>query len=226
MNGAIKLTPLYVTARQLDAHFTEQQGWHIPEVYRTVEAEVAAARRGVVLADETPNGKLTVEGDRAEAVLQAVFDAPPPAIGAGVLVEANRVYRLRDDRFFVGTPPGGEEAALERLAEVAQSSGCTVTDMNLGRAEIRAVGPASQDLMGKVCGLDFHPAAFADCTARQSSLARTAQLIIRRDIGPLPAFSIIGARSLGAYLWDTLAEAGREWGLVPVGRAALDALAD
>ena len=225
MNGAIKLTPLYVTARQLDAQFAEQQGWRVPEVYSTVEAEVAAARRGVVLVDETPNGKLTVEGDRAEGVLQAVFDAPPLAIGAGVAVEAARVYRLRNDRFFVGTPPGGEGAALLRLAEAAKASGCTVTDMTHGRAEIRAVGPASQNLMGKVCGLDFHPTTFPDWTARQSSLARTAQLIIRRDIGPLPAFSIVGARSLGAYLWDTLAEAGREWGLLPAGRGSLDALA-
>ena len=61
-------------------------------------------------------------------------------------------------------------------------------------------------------------------TAKQSSLAKTTQLIIRRDIGELPAFSIIGAQSLGPYVWDTMIEAGREFGLVPIGRAALDVL--
>jgi sarcosine oxidase subunit alpha len=88
------------------------------------------------------------------------------------------------------------------------------------------IGSASQELLSKVCGLDFHPTAFPNETAKQSSLAKTAQLIIRRDIGELPAFSIIGAQSLGPYVWDTMMEAGKEFGLVPIGRAALGVLAD
>ena len=63
-------------------------------------------------------------------------------------------------------------------------------------------------------------------TAKQSSLAKTTQLIIRRDIGELPAFSIIGAQSLGPYVWDTVMEAGREFGLVPIGLSVLDMLAN
>ena len=88
------------------------------------------------------------------------------------------------------------------------------------------IGPASQELLSKVCGLDFHPSVFPNETAKQSSLAKTTQLIIRRDIGKLPAFSIIGAQSLGPYVWDTPMEAGREFGIVPIGRAALAALED
>ena len=79
-----------------------------------------------------------------------------------------------------------------------------MTDVTHGRSEIRVVGPASTSLMRKVCGLDFHPEAFPDGAARQSDVAKTTQLVIRRDIGELPAFSVIGARSLGAYLWDTM----------------------
>ena len=52
------------------------------------------------------------------------------------------------------------------------------------------------------------------------------QLIIRRDIDELPAFSIIGAQSLGPYVWDTMMESSREFGVVPIGRAALAALGE
>ena len=86
------------------------------------------------------------------------------------------------------------------------------------------IGPDSQVLLSKVCGLDFHSSAFPNETAKQSSLAKTTQLIIRYDIGELPAFSIIGVQSLGPYVWDTLMEAGREFGIVPIGTAALAAL--
>ncbi|MBI1928027.1 aminomethyl transferase family protein [Candidatus Poribacteria bacterium] len=235
---SIRLTPLYSIAQRLGAQFTEPNGWRIPEVYTTLEAEIAAARRGVALADETSNGKVLLQGVQVEAVLQEAFDLPTLAIGAGVTIRGGEeerkdthhsplhVYRLRNDRFFISTPPGGEDAALEKLTETMRASGhfVTVTDVTHGRTEIRAIGPASRELLSKVCGLDFHPSAFPNSGAKQSSLAKTTQLIIRRDISELPAFSIIGARSLGAYVWDTIMDAGREFGLAPIGWAAIRAL--
>lgn len=229
-NTPMKLTPLYPIAQRLGAEFTEQRRWCIPEVYTTQEAEIAAARSGVVLADESPNGKLTVEGAQAGAILNAAFDPDLPslAINAGAVVAPDRIYCLRGDLFFVSTSPSSENAVRKKLTTAIEASGdfVTVTDMTHGRAEIRVIGPASQELLSKVCGLDFHPAEFPDGTAKQSSVVKTTQLIIRRDIGELPAFSIIGAQSLGAYVWNTIMEAGGEWGLAPIGRAAIEALAE
>jgi sarcosine oxidase subunit alpha len=223
-NKPIKLTPLHTIAQRLGAQFTEQRRWRIPEVYTTLEDEITAAREGVVLADESPNGKLTIEGDGAESVLSAAFDVPTLAIGEGF----NRIYRLRSNFFFISTPPGGETAARKKLTTTVEKSEqfVTVTDITHGWSEIRVIGPASQELLSKVCGLDFHPTAFPDGAAKQSSLVKTAQLIIRRDIDELPTFSIIGAQSLGAYIWDTMVEAGQEFGLLPIGRSALGMLED
>jgi glycine cleavage system aminomethyltransferase T len=60
--------------------------------------------------------------------------------------------------------------------------------------------------------------------AKQSGFAKTNQLIIRRDIVGLAAFSIIGARSLGEYLWHTVIEAGCEWDITLIGQSALNTL--
>ena len=218
----VKLTPLHATAQRLGATFTEQGGWRIPEVYTMSEAEIAAAQGSLALADETPNGKLLLEGDQAESVLMDAFDLGSLKINEG----SDGIYRLRNDLFFISTPPGREVSTQKKVAAASAASEqfVTVTDIIHGRAEIRVIGPASQALLSKVCGLDFQPSVFPNETAKQSSLAKTTQLIIRRDIGDLPAFSIIGAQSLGPYVWDTLMEAGREFGVVPIGRAALDAL--
>ena len=215
----IKLTPLYSIAQRLGATFTEGQGWCIPEVYTTLEDEITAARKRIVLADETPHGKLLLEGDQAESVLMDVFDLGSLKINEG----RAGIYRLRNDLFFISTPPGREVRAQKKLtaSSTASDQFITITDVTHGQAEIRVIGPASQELLSKVCGLDFHPSAFPNETAKQSSLAKTTQLIIRCDIGKLPAFSIIGAQSLGSYVWDTLTETGREFGIVPIGRAAL-----
>ena len=218
----IKLTSLYSIAQRLGATFTEQREWCIPEVYTTLEAEVAAARERIALADEMPNGKLLLEGDQAESVLMAAFDLDSLQINEG----RDGIYRLRNDLFFISTPPGREVSTQKKLttASAASEQFVTVTEVTHGRVEIRVIGPDSQALLSKLCGLDFHSSAFPNETAKQSSLAKTTQLIIRRDIGELPAFSIIGTQSLGPYVWDTMMEAGKEFGLVPIGRAALAAL--
>ena len=224
----IKLSPIFPIAQGLGARFVDGDGWRVPEVYTAVEAEVEAARQGVALADETPNGRLEIQGLQAEAVVSQVFALPALAVGVGATSASARIYRLRPDHFFVSTPPGGEAAVQERLTGATREAGLfvTVTDITQGGAEIRVIGPTSPELLRKVCGLDFELAAFPDGEARQTSAARTAQLIVRRDCGPLPAFSLIGRRSLGAYLWDVLMRAGREWQAAPIGRAALEALAE
>ena len=60
----------------------------------------------------------------------------------------------------------------------------------------------------------------ASSSSRLISLVKSSDLALWRS----GIFSVIGARSLGAYLWDTMMEAGQEWDAVPIGRAALRAL--
>ena len=218
----VKLTPLHSITQRLGATFTEGQGWRIPEVYTTPEDEITAARERIALADETPNGKLLLEGAEAESVLMDALDLDSLKINEG----REGIYRLRSDIFFISTPPGKEVSTQRKLtaSSTASDQFVTITDVTHGRAEIRVIGSASQELLSKVCGLDFHPSAFPNETAKQSSLAKTTQLIIRCDIGELSAFSIIGAQSLGPYVWDTLMEAGREFGIVPIGSVALATL--
>lgn len=215
----VKLTPLHSITQRLGATFTEGQGWRIPEVYTTPEDEITAACERIALADETPNGKLLLEGAEAESVLMDALDLDSLKINEG----REGIYRLRSDLFFISTPPGKEVSTQRKLtaSSTASDQFVTITDVTHGRAEIRVIGSASQEILSKVCGLDFHPSAFPNETAKQSSLAKTTQLIIRCDIGELSAFSIIGAQSLGPYVWDTLMEAGREFGVVPIGSVAL-----
>ena len=223
---AIKLSPLHVVAKKSEARFTEAQGWSVVEEYGAPEAALRAARTKVAIVDATLNGKLIVEGGEAEALLGAVLDISDLAINTGTIVSGVGVYRLRTDHYFVGTEPGEEDEIQRRLMEgMAQQGGLiTVTDFTHGRSEFQLIGPDSQGLLGKMCGLDFHCSAFVDGAAKQSSVAKTNQLIIRSDIGTIPKFIIIGTRSLGQYLWETILEAGREYDLIPMGQSVLRTL--
>lgn len=216
----VKVSPLHETARDLGAQFTQASGWRIPDVYSTLEAEVSAAKRGVALADETANGKLLVEGRNAGII----FDSQEVEAGGGVAVDSERVYPLRGDCFFVSTHPGQDIAVRRRLMERASARFVTVTNLTHAWSEIRVLGTSAATLMCRVCSLDFADCAFPDGAAKQTSVARTSQLVIRRDIDDMPAYSVLGARSLAAYLWDILMEAGVDLRIGPVGRGAVRAL--
>ena len=225
--SATALSPLHSRLQSLDAEFAGRDGWQVAE--RFPEAGPDAASRGVAIADESANGKLQVQGEEAEGLVRAAFSAPDLAVGKSASIEAlgGRVCRLRRDLFFIGTAPGEVAAALDGLRRELQAAGqprAAVTDLTHGRSELRLAGPAAPELMSKVCGLDFDLGRFSDGDARQSSVARTRQLIVRGDVGGLPSYSLIGGRSLGAYLWDTLMQAGAEFAVAPLGLRDLRAL--
>jgi sarcosine oxidase subunit alpha len=96
--------------------------------------------------------------------------------------------------------------------------------MTHGRSQLLVVGPNAAVLLGRLCGLNFHDSQFPNLAARQSSVAKTRQLILRQDYGPLRLYSLIGSRSLAAYLWKVTLEAGRDLSIIPIGQETIDAL--
>ena len=226
-----KLTPVHDAARELGANFVDLAGWQMPQVFTTPEEEVTVARQSVALADGSASGKILVEGWPAEIVLQATFAIPSLAIGQGVIVDSKRVYRLRVDQFFIHLDPGTEGAATETLTGEEEKSDelVTVTDITHGRADLLLVGPQCTELLSRLCSLDFHPSQFPDLCAKQGSVAKTRQLLLRHDLktrdeAPIPSFSVIGDRSLAAYLWQTILQAGQDLDLAPIGQSALERL--
>ena len=180
------------------------------------------ARQAVALCDQSHNGKIRVEGQTAAEFLQA----SDLAINQGKHTAIGSVYRLRQDLLFISTQPDTVREIVADLVKMGNGREdlITITDVTHGHAELWLVGPKSAELLSRLCGLDFHESQFPDGTAKQGSVAKTAQLIIRRDCAQLPAYAIIGARSFGTYLWQTILEAGADLGLEPMGQAALEQL--
>jgi sarcosine oxidase subunit alpha len=135
------------------------------------------------------------------------------------------IFRLRTDQFFVSTTAGEAEGVTAELTAARSAEGLvTVTDVTHGRSQLLVIGPKAAELLGRLCGLDFHDGRFPNLSARQSSVAKTRQLILRQDIGSLPAYALIGSRSLAAYLWETTLEAGRDLAVLPIGQETIDGL--
>ncbi|MCP5096370.1 MAG: aminomethyl transferase family protein [Chloroflexi bacterium] len=224
---AKKHTPIFEVAKREHAKFDDLQGWQVVQSFGSMQQETAVLTQAIALCDLSHNGKIRVEGNAAGAMLMA--DAL--AIGESKAVDYGWIYRLRRDLFFVSTAAGdvvdtpalsAVETAVSLTQQAADSPDLiTVTDVTHGNAELWLIGPYSAELLSRLCGLDFHDSEFPNGMAKQSSVAKTTQIIIRRDLGNMPAYALIGGRSLAVYLWQTILEAGQDLGIQPVGLEAL-----
>lgn len=228
MQTMIRLSPLHQKQLSLGATFGKVSKWQVAQTFSQHSTETSTAQEDVTLSDLSDRAKVMIEGDGAEALLKSVYAVSNLAINAGKTIGNDlHVYRLRRDRFYISGPTGTETTIVEQLNTALSQidSLTTVTDVTNGRAELLLVGPKSAECLSRLCGLDFYESEFPKHTAKQSSVAKTRQLVIRRDMGELPTYTLSGGRSLAVYLWETIMEAGRDLQIRPMGRKALEALA-
>lgn len=193
MKKVLKQSPIHIDKQLV---YGDYHGWSLPTIYSDGSHELTQAQASVVLADGSVNGRYLVEGGVDEGLIDG------------------EVYRLRPDLWFVRTRPGQTLTLPNTTAHV------TLTDMTHGYAEIHIIGPHSATLISRACGLNFSDKAFPNQTAKHSSVAKTRQLIIRHDLGDMPAYALIGERSLATYLWETLLVSGRDLSIIPIGQTA------
>jgi sarcosine oxidase subunit alpha len=207
----------------MGARFTEGAGWEVPALFSMAEAEINTARTHVGLADVSDRGKILVAGKTAGTILSLTDSLE---VGQGVVQGGRSIFCLRPDQFFVTTTAELTDSTTAELTDAAEKSAdlITVTDLSHGRSQLLLIGPKAAELLGRLCGLDFHDSRFPNQTAQQSSVAKTRQLILRQDNGTIPAYALIGSRSLAAYLWQTTLEAGRDLQILPIGQASLDSV--
>jgi heterotetrameric sarcosine oxidase gamma subunit len=218
-------SPLEPTWTQLGATMAQLDGgWRVPASFAGSELELRVARQAVVLGDDTARGKIRLQGEVVAQVVRQTLGDAPDEVGMVAHAGAAEISRLRPDLCHVGTPAEAHVETLAALRSTSRDMPITITDVTHGRFELRLVGPAAPTLLSKVCGLDFDADVFSADQARETSVAKTYQLLIRVDAGELPAYRLLGGRALGAYVWETLMVAGRDLGIAPIGHAALQIL--
>ena len=208
MSTPINISPLLAVASTQLAPVQHQTGWSVLEL----PAQTGALR----MYDHSAHAKLIVEGAGAPQLLATVWSGTPTAINAGWTDGQVGVYCLRPDRYLVHGA-AGTDAALEARVRGALPAGAllTVTNITHGRAEIQLAGEHCVALLSRLCALNFAAHEFPNMYAKQTSVAKISQVVVRCDEGTQPAYTLIGARSLGQYLWAALLAAGIDFGAFP-----------
>jgi heterotetrameric sarcosine oxidase gamma subunit len=106
--------------------------------------------------------------------------------------------------------PGTAEGAAFRVARTGFTS---VIDLTHGRALMRLSGADSHRLLAKLCSIDLADHMAPNGAAFRATIAKLVTDIIRDDIDSTPSYLLHCETSSGQYLFDTLLDAGDEYGI-------------
>ena len=181
-------------------------------------AEAPRFESPVVTAYETsPDAPLRLADE--SATRKTIVRADPvsyPAAQLGVDFGASRVL---DDVLVCGQRPGewmllGTAAANDALTGQLDASGhVSLIDHTHARALFRLSGADASRTLEKLCDLDWSDAMTPDGAVTSGVVARVTCDLARNDQAGSPSYLILCDRSFGQYLFDTLLDAGTEFGI-------------
>ena len=225
----IALSALYYMQVALCAVMVDGDGWRRPARFTSAEEELELLQGAVGLCDVSPSGKLLIQGEAIDALLDAAFpDMGPLDTGrvqrqpfkGGTGVHEVILARLADDELLVLSAPGLAPSVAELLSEAPVECGHAV-DITSSLTGVKIAGPLAQRLLAAVTELDTSPEPFPDMSCAQTKVAEVHGTLLRRDAGALLSYELYFDRGFGEYMWDALMEAGEVYGVAPFGIEAM-----
>ena len=222
--GPLRRTAMYRSQVALGARFREEAAWMIADVYTSAEEEARTARAGVGLVDVSAAAKLAVRGADAATVVQKIMGQDAPGAGRALRARVDGaeaiVCRVAPDELLVLAAARHQQAAADLLTQACKAVPCAhVTDLTSTYAAIDVVGPRTLALLERLVPLDLSPAATPALAVVRGELAHVRAILIRLDHPHVAAVRALVPRECGAFVWNTLYEAGHDLGLTCVGSA-------
>ncbi|MFO1122379.1 MAG: FAD-dependent oxidoreductase [Hyphomicrobiales bacterium] len=179
--------------------------------------------------DQASFAKYSVEGRDACKVLNRIsannVDVEPGRIvytqwlnDRGGIEADLTVTRLAEDRFLVvtGCAPQTRDMAWLKRHTPADAS-CVATDITSGLPMIAVMGPKSRALLERLSGADLSNAAFPFGTSQEIEIGyarvRASRITYVGELG----WELYIPTEFAAHVFETLQEAGRDFGLTPAG---------
>ena len=230
---ALKRTALNSLHKALGAKMVEFGGWEMPVEYSGIIQEHLAVRRAAGLFDVSHMGEIEVSGPHALSLLQHItsndasrlkdFQAQYSALmhPKGSAVDDCVVHRLAKDHYFLCVNAANADRDFDWMVQHI-SVGAEVRNVSGEYAQLALQGPGALGIISKVAdtpvaGLKYYWFCRTRCCAVEGILARTGYT--GED-----GFEFYFPPAESEKVWNTLIEAGKPEGLVPVGLGARNTL--
>ena len=212
------------THRDAGAELGERAGWRVVTTYGEPEAEAAACRDAVGVADLSFLGKIELQGSAALVAEVVAGLAGGAALGPGRAALHDEVWwcPITPEKVLAVTPPERTAGLREEIdrAVSADDRFASVIELTTTLGSNAVAGPLAREAFARATALDLRPQSFEPGAFAPVSVARTAGMVLReRDDDFLHLF---GA-GFAAYVWTVFVDAAEHLGGRAVGTEALAA---
>ena len=216
---------LYRTLIAAGATFVEVGDAMVAASYDEEPEREATRARNLGVADLSPLPRTGYKGRGALEWLRSR--------GIAIGDEDNRAYPLAGDNLVARLAPSEALLLGSRAGDGAlclELDSAWSIDDGLGAFQVPRrstnfwfviTGAYAGKMFAKICGVDLRLDKFANHRIAQTSVARINAVVIRDDIGDLPAFHVLGDSASADYMWMCLVDAMEEFDGGPVGYLTL-----
>jgi sarcosine oxidase subunit alpha len=227
----VKLTPMHHLHVKAGARQMDMGDWKRPHTYTSPEEEWSAVRERVGLIDVSTLGKLDLKGRDAGRILDKVYTHVFSSLKVGrarygvicgddgIILDDGTVSRLAEEHYYLTTTTGNTEFVERWIGWWLAGTGlCAhVTNVTSDFAAVNLAGPKARDVLKKLTSMDVSSGAFKYMSCAQAEVAGVPARLLRIGFVGETGWEIHYPACHGEYLWETLLEAGMEFGILPFG---------
>ena len=195
--------------------------------------EHQAVRDRVAMFDMTTFTGIEVSGEGTQEFLQGLLTNDMDcSVGrmryatmlnedGGILADLT-VARLGEDRYLLTTGGGNSATLHSRWIEEHAPDSVSITVHDSSRSGLGVFGPESRNLLQPLVEADLSNDAFPFYSVEETYLGSLPVTMLRLSYAGELGWELYTPTEYGAQLWDTIWDAGQEYGVVPMGWEALD----
>ena len=227
----VRRTPMHDRHLEAGATMIVAGAWLRPAYYGAEsesESEARAVRQAVGLIDVSTLGKIELRGPDAAELLERLFTfayaAQPPGRlryvlmtdETGVIADDGVAGRLAMDHFYVTATTGGTEAVHRAMLwwNAQWRLDVDIANVTAAYAAMNIAGPRSRDVLAPLAeDVDLDADAFPYLGVREGRIAGAPARLMRVGFVGELGYELHVPASRGEHVWDTLIEAGRDFGI-------------
>ena len=210
-------------------------GFEMPVQYSGVTEEHFAVREKVGMFDVSHMGQFLIEGENAEALLQFVTSNDVSALetgraqysclpnGNGGIVDDLIIYKMGDEKFFLVVNASNIDKDWEHISKHNEKFGAKMTNQSDEISLIAVQGPKASDTLQKLTSVKLDEIPYYNFAIGEVAGVQDVMISNTGYTGS-GGFEIYFKNEAAEKLWDELAKAGEEFGIMPCGLASRDTL--
>lgn len=231
----MKRTALFDKHISLGAKMVDFAGFEMPVQYSGVTEEHFAVREKVGIFDVSHMGQFFVEGPHAKALLQYVGTNNVDTLkdgkaqytclpnGNGGIVDDLIIYKMQDEKYFVVVNASNIQKDWDHITKYNEEFGANLRDVSDEMSLIAVQGPKATETLQKLTDTDLSTLPFYHFAI--GTVAGISDVIISNTgYTGSGGFELYFKNEDAIKMWEALADAGKEFGLLPCGLASRDTL--